>query len=133
MAGATSAHPHRAATAVTVPPAGIRGTLARFRESFAHTPRTLALVWRSSRRATVGLGVLTGLAVVLPLLVAYVGKGIVDAVVAPVDGAATCAGCFSSSRWSRRRRWSSAVWSWSAPPWARGSASTSTCSSWRRR
>jgi ATP-binding cassette subfamily B protein len=61
---------------------GLRGVLRRLRDSFTHTPRTLALVWRSSPLATLGLAALTGIAVVLPLLVAYVGKGIVDAAVA---------------------------------------------------
>jgi ATP-binding cassette subfamily B protein len=40
------------------------------------------LVWRSSRAGTLGLGALTILAASLPPLVAYVGKLIVDAVVA---------------------------------------------------
>jgi ATP-binding cassette subfamily B protein len=49
--------------------------------SFRHTPRTLALVWRSSPRSTVALGALTLLASVLPIAVAWVGKAIMDAVV----------------------------------------------------
>jgi len=56
--------------------------LSRLRGSFAYTPRTLALVWRSSKGASVALGALTLVAAVLPLAVAYVGKTIVDAVVA---------------------------------------------------
>ena len=52
------------------------------RDSFAEVPRTLALVWRSSRRATIVLGLLTLVAAGLPPLVAWVGKMIVDAVVA---------------------------------------------------
>jgi ATP-binding cassette, subfamily B, bacterial len=44
--------------------------------------RTLGLVWRSSRRATLALAALTLLSAVLPLGVAYAGKGIVDGVVA---------------------------------------------------
>ncbi|MCC6553240.1 MAG: ABC transporter ATP-binding protein [Polyangiaceae bacterium] len=56
--------------------------LSRLRGSFAFTPRTLALVWRSSRRASVALFALTLVAAVLPLGIAYVGKAIVDAVVA---------------------------------------------------
>jgi ATP-binding cassette subfamily B protein len=54
----------------------------RLRESFAHTPRTLRLVWRSSPGGSVVLGVLTLAAALLPLGIAYVGKSIVDAVVA---------------------------------------------------
>src|SRR5690348_13883764 len=68
---------------------GLRGVLLRLRDSFTHTPRTLALVWRSSPLATLGLGALTGVAVVLPLLIAYVGKGIVDAAVARSTAQAT--------------------------------------------
>jgi ATP-binding cassette subfamily B protein len=56
--------------------------LSRLRESFAHTPRTLGLVWRSSPRGTLALGALTLAAALLPLGVAWVGKAIVDAVVA---------------------------------------------------
>ena len=56
--------------------------LSRLRGSFATTPRTLALVWRSSPGTTLSLGGLTLIAAVLPLAVAYSGKAIVDAVVA---------------------------------------------------
>ncbi|WP_437598501.1 ABC transporter ATP-binding protein [Sorangium sp. So ce590] len=56
--------------------------LSRLRDSFAYTPRTLKLVWRSSKAASLVLGALTLAAAVLPLGVAYVGKTIVDAVVA---------------------------------------------------
>ena len=52
------------------------------RGSFAHTPRTLGLVWRTSKPATLGLGALTLLNAVVPLGVAFVGKQLVDAVVA---------------------------------------------------
>ncbi len=57
-------------------PAPLRGG------TFAHTPGTLRLVWRSSPRLTVALGGLTLVAALLPLGVAYAGKAIVDAVVA---------------------------------------------------
>jgi len=56
--------------------------LSRLRESFAHTPRTLKLVWRSSPRQSAALGALTLAAALLPLGIAWVGKAIVDAVVA---------------------------------------------------
>ena len=52
------------------------------RDSFAQVPRTLALVWRSSPRTTIVLGLLTLVAAGLPPLIAWVGKLIVDAVVA---------------------------------------------------
>ena len=55
--------------------------LDHVRSTFAHTPRTLALVWRSSRATTVALGAMTLVAALLPLVVAWVGKQIVDAVV----------------------------------------------------
>jgi ATP-binding cassette, subfamily B, bacterial len=56
--------------------------LAALRESFAHTPRTLVLVWKSSPRATVLLGLLTLAVATLPVAMVWVGKQIVDAVVA---------------------------------------------------
>lgn len=56
--------------------------LSRLRESFAHTPRTLRLVWRSSPGGSLALGALTLAAAGLPLGVAYAGKAITDAVVA---------------------------------------------------
>jgi ATP-binding cassette subfamily B protein len=56
--------------------------LARLRESFAHAPRTLKLVWRSSPAGSLSLGVLTLVAAVVPLSIAWVGKAIMDAVVA---------------------------------------------------
>src|SRR5262245_46247667 len=59
---------------------------AHLRASFAQTPRTLGLVWRSSRRATVTLGLLTIISALLPLGIAYAGKRIVDAVVAGAHG-----------------------------------------------
>jgi ATP-binding cassette subfamily B protein len=55
---------------------------SRLRESFAHTPRTLRLVWRSSPRGSAALGLLTLVASLVPLVVAYAGKRIMDAVVA---------------------------------------------------
>ncbi len=55
---------------------------ARLRESFAHAPRTLRLVWRSSPAGSAALGLLTLVAAVVPLGVAWVGKAIMDAVVA---------------------------------------------------
>jgi ATP-binding cassette subfamily B protein len=56
--------------------------LARLRESFAHAPRTLKLVWRSSPAGSVALGLLTLVAAVVPLGIAWVSKAIMDAVVA---------------------------------------------------
>ena len=56
--------------------------LTRPRAAASHVVRTVGLVWRSSRAATVALFALTVAAALLPLGVAWVGKTIVDAVVA---------------------------------------------------
>jgi ATP-binding cassette subfamily B protein len=61
---------------------------SRLRDSFSYMPRALALVWRSSRAATIGLFLLTLTSVALPLLIAWVGKAIVDAIVAHDKGEA---------------------------------------------
>src|SRR5258708_39223563 len=58
------------------------GVVERLRGSFSQSRQTLGLVWRSSPGGTVALGVLTVLAAALPPLVAYVGKLIIDAVIA---------------------------------------------------
>lgn len=58
------------------------GLFKRLLGSFSHTPRTLVLVWRSSRAGMIALGFLTLISALVPLLVAYAGKRIVDAVVA---------------------------------------------------
>ncbi len=59
-----------------------RFRLASLKASFRHTRATVALVWRSSPRLTVLLGVLTLAGAGVPLAVAWVGKAIVDAAVA---------------------------------------------------
>ena len=56
--------------------------LAQFREGFAHVPQILALVWRASRVGTALLVACTLAGSFVPLAIAYVGKRIVDAVVA---------------------------------------------------
>jgi ATP-binding cassette, subfamily B, bacterial len=61
------------------PPAPL---LVRLKASLLRSRQTLGLVWRSSRVGTLGLGALTIVSASLPPLVAYVGKLIVDAVVA---------------------------------------------------
>src|SRR5262249_57644543 len=65
-----------------------RFRLSVLRESFQHTRATLGLVWTASPRMTVALGALTLVSAVVPLAVAYVGKEIMDSVVAR-DGART--------------------------------------------
>jgi ATP-binding cassette subfamily B protein len=64
-----------------------RRAIAALRESFAHTPATLRLVWKSSPGATVVLGLLTLAVATLPVAMIWVGKQIVDAVVAHARGA----------------------------------------------
>src|SRR4051812_42534714 len=59
---------------------------AQIRSSFAHAPRTLALVWRSSPGATLAIALLTLASAGLPLAIAYAGKAIVDQVVAHATG-----------------------------------------------
>jgi len=59
-----------------------RFRLSVLRESFQHTRATLALVWSASRSMTAGLGILTVVSALLPLGIAFVGKEIIDAVVA---------------------------------------------------
>jgi ATP-binding cassette, subfamily B, bacterial len=56
--------------------------LGQLRESFSQTPRTLALVWRSSKGATFGLAAATLFSAALPLAIAFAAKAIIDAVVA---------------------------------------------------
>jgi ATP-binding cassette, subfamily B, bacterial len=56
--------------------------LSRLRSSFTHLPQTLRLVYRSSPVGMVVLLLLTLVSAVLPVAIAWVGKQIVDAVVA---------------------------------------------------
>lgn len=50
--------------------------------SFSHTPRTIALVWRSSPTGLAGVALLVVVSALLPVAMAWVGKLIIDAVVA---------------------------------------------------
>jgi ATP-binding cassette subfamily B protein len=82
------------------PPAVPLGT--RLRASFSQSGRTLGLVWRSSPGGTVALGVLTVVAAALPPLVAWVGKLIIDAVLAAhtaAPGPARDAAVGHAARW----------------------------------
>jgi len=54
----------------------------RLRASVVHSGRALALVWRSAPAGVVTLGALTIVAALLPPFIAYVGKLIIDAVMA---------------------------------------------------
>jgi ATP-binding cassette subfamily B protein len=55
------------------------------RHTFTHTPQALQLVWQTNRWATVGLGLLTLGGALLPATQAWVGKLIVDGVVASIQ------------------------------------------------
>jgi len=56
------------------------------RHSFAHTPQAVELVWQTNRWATLGLAFLTLSGALLPASQAWVGKLIVDGVVASIQG-----------------------------------------------
>lgn len=58
----------------------------KVRGSFTHTPQALRLVWQANRSATLGLGFLTLAGALLPASQAWVGKLIVDGVVASIRG-----------------------------------------------
>ena len=73
------------------------------RQSALHAARTLKIVWSASRGYTSAIAVFTLASAVLPLGVAWAGKGIVDAVVS-ARPTTPCAGSSSSSRSSRARR-----------------------------
>ena len=57
----------------------------KVRNSFAHTPQAMQLVWQTNRLATVGLALLTLGGALLPATQAWVGKLIVDGVVAAMQ------------------------------------------------
>jgi len=57
----------------------------KWRHTFTHTPQALQLVWQTNRWATVGLGLLTVGGALLPATQAWVGKLIVDGVVAAIQ------------------------------------------------
>jgi len=57
----------------------------KVRNALVHTPQALRLVWQANRVATVGLGFLTVGGALLPATQAWVGKLIVDGVVASIQ------------------------------------------------
>jgi ATP-binding cassette subfamily B protein len=57
----------------------------QLRQSFTHTPQAVRFVWRTNRWATVGLGLLTLGGALLPASQAWMGKLIVDGVVASIQ------------------------------------------------
>lgn len=58
----------------------------KIRSSFTHTPQAFRLVWETNRLATLGLAFLTLCGALLPATQAWVGKLIVDGVVAAIQG-----------------------------------------------
>jgi ATP-binding cassette subfamily B protein len=64
------------------PPASLKSRLKNAGSLFKQLPGTFRLFWRASPRLAVVLGLLTLVAAVLPAAIAYVGKLIVDGVVA---------------------------------------------------
>jgi ATP-binding cassette subfamily B protein len=58
----------------------------KIRSTFIHTPKALRLVWQANRSATLGLAFLTLAGALLPATQAWVGKLIVDGVVASIQG-----------------------------------------------
>jgi ATP-binding cassette, subfamily B, bacterial len=79
------------------PPRG----LARLRGSFTYTGRALKMVWRSSPGGTIALAVLTVISAALAPGIAWVGKMIVDSVVAAreASGAAVDPAIREAIRW----------------------------------
>ena len=72
-------HPPIPTGAPAAPPASLRTRIAA---SAGYSARTLGLVWKSAPGGVVALAVLTLVAAALPPFVAYVGKLIIDAVIA---------------------------------------------------
>jgi ATP-binding cassette subfamily B protein len=73
---------HAHALRPTEPPATLRARLRELRSVFRQVPGTFGLVWQSDRGGALALAALTAVAAVLPAGIAWVGKLIVDAVVA---------------------------------------------------
>ena len=67
------------------------GWLRRSLRVFSYTRRAVELVWTTNRSLTITFGLLTVLAGLLPAAMAYIGKLIIDGVIAAADGGATAA------------------------------------------
>ncbi len=63
----------------------LKQRLAELRYSFVHTPAAIKFVWRGNHWGIVGLGLLTLAGALLPAAQAWVGKLIVDGVVAAIQ------------------------------------------------
>jgi ATP-binding cassette subfamily B protein len=80
--------PHAQAAAAPVAPARLPHSLAEakalaadFFQAFTHAPRALRLAWQTSPRLLLGLLIWTLVAGAVPSAIAWVGRGLVDAVV----------------------------------------------------
>jgi len=87
VVAASFSHSHPPVAPLSGPGAGRSGKPAvgfgaRARASAAHSARALGLVWKSAPGGVVALGVFTVASAALPPFVAYVGKMIIDAVIA---------------------------------------------------
>ncbi len=69
------------------PPAALHARVRALNEAFAQVPATFALVWRADRAGALAVAALTAFSALLPAAIAWVGKLIVDAVVAASRGA----------------------------------------------
>lgn len=67
------------------------GWLRRSLRVFSYTWRAVELVWTTNKALTITFGLLTILAGLLPAAMAYIGKLIIDSVLAAADGGATAA------------------------------------------
>ena len=72
-------------------PYTLNGIATRLRASAHHSVRAMSLVWQSAPGGVMALGAFTLIAAALPPFVAYVGKLIIDAVVAASSGAGSAA------------------------------------------
>jgi ATP-binding cassette subfamily B protein len=83
------------------PPPAAPPYWARLLGSFSHTPRTLRLAWASAPRSLLLVAILTAVSAALPVGIAWVGKLIVDAVVAAsnASGEVHAAAMGALTRW----------------------------------
>lgn len=79
--------PHGASSPHAPAPEGDKGWVQQWLGVFAYSRRAVQLVWQTNRALTILMAGLTLVAGLLPPAIAYVGKEIVDAVVAASQGA----------------------------------------------
>ena len=64
------------------PPKTLRGIYQEVRTAFRQTPRVMGLVWAADARSALGIMLLSFLGALLPLAIAWIGKLIIDGVLA---------------------------------------------------